>query len=100
PQIIQTMHLMSKIFIRMERYEEALKLHQELLEVYKRNKDSVYIKSILLDVQRYRPNFDLHYAEHLIKRFKLDKKKQLKKFSKGMQSAFNVIVGLASRAEV
>ena len=81
---------------------ENANIMQQVVFLY--NKDykdeSENIKSILLDVQRYRPNFDLDYAEHLIKRFKLDKKKQLKKFSKGMQSAFNVIVGLASRAPI
>src|SRR5699024_8512547 len=72
--------------------------------VFLYNKDykdeSENIKSILLDVQRYRPDIDLDYAEHLIKRCRLDKKKQLEKLEKGMQCAFNVIVGLASRAEV
>src|SRR5699024_10231765 len=81
---------------------ENTNIMQQVVFLYKKDyKDkSENIKSILLDVQRYRPNFDLHYAEHLIKRFKLDKKKQLKKFSKGMQSAFHVIILLTNRAEV
>ena len=66
PQIIQTMHLMSKIFIRMERYEEALKLHQELLEVYKRNKDSVYEAKALLDIGEIYFYIDLRKAQKKI----------------------------------
>ncbi|PAV29706.1 ABC transporter [Virgibacillus profundi] len=81
---------------------ENANIMQQVLFLY--NKDykdeSDNVKSLLEDVQRYRPNFDIDYAEHLIKRFKLDKKKPLKKFSKGMQSAFNVAVGLATRAEI
>ncbi|QKY71491.1 ATP-binding cassette domain-containing protein [Lentibacillus sp. CBA3610] len=63
---------------------------------YKDESDNV--KTMLQGVQRYRPRFDMDYAEYLIDRFKLDKKKPVKKFSKGMQSAFNAIIGLASRA--
>ncbi|WP_042141996.1 ATP-binding cassette domain-containing protein [Paucisalibacillus sp. EB02] len=58
------------------------------------------IKSILQDNERYRPNFDKEYANYLVNRFKLDQKKPVKKFSKGMQSALNVIIGLASRAPI
>lgn len=62
--------------------------------------ESENIPSMLKYVQRYRPNFDLDYAEHLITRFKLDKKKPIKELSKGMQSALNVTIGLASRAPI
>lgn len=65
---------------------------------YKEESDNV--KSMLQGIQRYRPNFDMDYAEYLIGRFKLDKKKAIKKFSKGMQSAVNVVIGLASRAPI
>lgn len=56
--------------------------------------------SILKDVQRYRPNFDLEYGKELLKKFKLEDKKALQKLSKGKQSAFNVVVGLASRSPI
>lgn len=65
---------------------------------YKEESDNV--KSMLQGIQRYRPNFDMDYAEYLIEQFKLDKKKSIKKFSKGMQSALNVTIGLASRTPV
>ncbi|WP_096271523.1 ATP-binding cassette domain-containing protein [Paucisalibacillus globulus] len=62
--------------------------------------ESNNLKSILQDTERYRPNFDMEYANYLVNRFKLDQKKPVKKFSKGMQSALNVIIGLAGRAPI
>lgn len=56
--------------------------------------------SILKDIQRYRPNFDLKYGKELLRKFKLEDKKPLNKLSKGKQSAFNVVVGLASRSPI
>ncbi|WP_175615177.1 ATP-binding cassette domain-containing protein [Piscibacillus halophilus] len=58
------------------------------------------IINFLEGIERYRPNFDMSYAEELIEKFKLQKKKPIKEFSKGMQSALNVIIGLASRTPV
>lgn len=51
-------------------------------------------------ISRYRPNFDLDYAKKLLKKFKLEGKKSLQKLSTGKQSAFNAVVGLASRSPV
>ncbi|WP_373894830.1 ATP-binding cassette domain-containing protein [Virgibacillus sp. CBA3643] len=51
-------------------------------------------------ITRYRPYFDLEYAKELIKKFKLEDKKALQKLSTGKQSAFNVVVGLASRSPI
>ncbi|GAB3798569.1 ATP-binding cassette domain-containing protein [Virgibacillus kimchii] len=56
--------------------------------------------NVLQGIQHYRPYFDMAYAEYLVERFKLDRKKPIKKFSKGKQSAVNVITGLASRAPI
>src|SRR5690625_4481221 len=55
---------------------------------------------ILKDINRYRPHFDLEYGMDLLKKFKLEGKKSLAKLSKGKQSAFNVVVGLASRSSI
>lgn len=52
------------------------------------------------DINRYRPNFDLKYALELLKKFKLENEKALSKLSTGKQSAFNVVVGLASRSPI
>lgn len=67
-------------------------------EDYKDQSDNVI--EVLKDAENYRPHFDMDYALHLVDRFKLDKKKPIKKFSKGMQSALNVVLGLATRAPV
>ncbi|OIJ11463.1 ABC transporter [Anaerobacillus alkalilacustris] len=50
--------------------------------------------------ERYRPNFDRDYAKQLATKFKLPLNKPLNKLSNGMQSAFNVTLGLATRSQV
>ncbi|ABR50033.1 ABC transporter related [Alkaliphilus metalliredigens QYMF] len=50
--------------------------------------------------ERYRPNFDTQYAKELAARFKLPLNKPINEFSSGMQSALNVILGLASRSPI
>jgi ABC-2 type transport system ATP-binding protein len=62
--------------------------------------ESENTKSLLSDAERYRPNFDRGYADSLLKKFNLPENKPLKKFSKGMQAAFDVVSGLASRAPI
>lgn len=57
-------------------------------------------KKLIALASHYRPHFDMDYAEQLIKRFKLPVNKPVNKLSKGMQSALNVVIGLASRAPV
>src|SRR5690625_2018926 len=63
---------------------------------YKDESDNII--QMLQHIQQYRPHFDMEYAEYLIDRFKLDRKKPIKQYSKGMQSSLNVIIGLASRS--
>lgn len=81
---------------------ENAKMMQQVAFIY--NKDykdaSENVKAVLQKIQQYRPNFDMDYAEYLIEQFKLNKKKSIKQFSKGMQSALNVIIGLASRTPI
>lgn len=50
--------------------------------------------------ERYRPTFDRKYAEQLVELFRLPTNKSLRKLSTGMQSAFNVTIGLANRTPV
>ncbi|MEA1885470.1 MAG: ABC transporter ATP-binding protein [Thermotogota bacterium] len=45
-------------------------------------------------------NWDKTYANHLIKRFKLNVNKKYNKISKGMKTTVGIIMGLASRAEI
>jgi ABC-2 type transport system ATP-binding protein len=80
-------------------FENAAIMQQVAFMYNKDYKDeSDHAINVLKGVARYRPYFDMKYAEYLVKRFKLDKKKSIKQYSKGMQSALNVIIGLASRA--
>ncbi|WP_433938818.1 ATP-binding cassette domain-containing protein [Paenibacillus lautus] len=65
---------------------------------YKEETDKV--KAAIESVARYRPHFDPAYALELARKFNLPLDKQLKQLSKGMQSAFNVCIGLASRSPV
>lgn len=65
---------------------------------YKDESDNV--KKALEYVGRYRPQFDAEYADSLVQKFKLPLKKPIKEFSKGMQSALNVTIGLASRSPI
>jgi len=56
--------------------------------------------TMVKNIKRYRPHFDLKYAIELLKKFKLEDKKALPKLSTGKQSAFNVVIGLASRSPI
>ncbi|EFU42405.1 ABC transporter related protein [Paenibacillus vortex V453] len=62
--------------------------------------ESDKIKSTFESIARYRPHFDIDYGLELARKFNLPLNKQLKQLSKGMQSAFNVCIGLASRSPV
>ncbi|MEG6616746.1 ABC transporter ATP-binding protein [Peptococcaceae bacterium 1198_IL3148] len=62
--------------------------------------ESENVMSMLKDVERYRPHFDMQYAKQLVKKFNLPPDKAVKKLSKGMQSALNVTIGLASRTPI
>ncbi|OZU87436.1 ABC transporter [Virgibacillus indicus] len=62
--------------------------------------ESEKVKGMLEIIERYRPNFDAEYAQYLVKRFKLPLDKAVNKLSRGMQSALNVTMGLASRAPI
>lgn len=81
---------------------ENADIMQQVAFLYDQDYENEYHNVIdyLKGIAPYRPNFSMEYAEQLIDLFKLDRKKQLKKFSKGMKSAVNVIIGLASRAPI
>lgn len=84
-----------------EPFENA-KVMQQIAFLYDKDysNESDKVGEMLEGIARYRPNFDKEYAESLINLFKLDREKQIKKFSKGMKSALNVVIGLASRAPI
>src|SRR5699024_10998142 len=65
---------------------------------YKDNYDTIHKYFDL--AERYRPTFDRTYAEQLAKVFQLPLNKPLKTLSAGMQSAFQVTIGLANRTPI
>lgn len=75
---------------------------QQISFIYEKDYADEYekIPALLEFPERYRPNYDKDYANHLLKRFKLPLDKPAHKLSKGMQSALNVVIGLASRTPV
>ncbi|MBM7553779.1 ABC transporter ATP-binding protein [Thalassobacillus pellis] len=58
------------------------------------------VKGMLEAAERYRPDFDRKLADELVKLFQLPLEKQVKKLSRGMQSALNVTIGIANRSPI
>lgn len=85
----------SPVFENPEKMEQVAFVYDK---DYKEETEKV--KKLIALASHYRPHFDMDYAEQLIKRFKLPVNKPVNKLSKGMQSALNVVIGLASRAPV
>lgn len=75
---------------------------QQIAFIYEKNYADEYqkIPAMLEFPESYRPNYDKEYADYLLKRFKLPLDKPIYKLSKGMQSALNVVIGLASRTPI
>jgi len=48
----------------------------------------------------FNENWDQELAEHLVQLFELPRKKKIKKFSKGMRSMVQIVLGLASKSPV
>lgn len=91
-----------EILINNEIPFENAKIMKDVILMYDKDfTGETHSPSALIEqINTYRPNFDLEYAKELIKKFKLEGKKSIAKLSKGKQSAFNVVVGLASRAPI
>ncbi|MBO0992949.1 ATP-binding cassette domain-containing protein [Bacillus sp. SD088] len=91
-----------QILIDGEQPFENARIMQDVTFMYDKDYtgESDAPSTIIKYLKRYRPNFDLEYAESLLKKFKLEGKKSVSKLSKGKQSAFNVVVGLASRSPI
>ena len=60
----------------------------------------VKIKELFFVCEGLFPNWDADYAARLVERFELPMKKKIKGFSRGMQTALLLTVGLASRARL
>ncbi|WP_042470541.1 ATP-binding cassette domain-containing protein [Bacillus ndiopicus] len=81
---------------------ENAEIMQQVVFAYNKNykEESEKVINLLKGIAKYRPNFDMEYAEHLIARFKIPHDKKMKQLSKGMQAAFDAIIGLASNAPI
>jgi len=81
---------------------ENPEIMQQVLMVYAIDykDESDNVKQMIEGTKRYRPHFDEEFAFHLAKQFNLPLNKPAKQFSKGMQSALSVTLGLASRAPI
>lgn len=84
-----------------EPYENA-EIMKNIAFHYEANykEDTTKVKTMLKYVKMYRPNYDEKYAQHLVELFKLPLNKPVNKLSKGMQSALEVTMGLASRSPI
>lgn len=58
------------------------------------------LRDILAMAAILRPGFDTRYAAELMDRFALPRKRTLRTLSRGQRSAFGIVVGLASRADL
>lgn len=58
------------------------------------------MKDVLHSYALFYPNWNQKLAEELVKVYQLPVKQRIKTFSKGMESALGVIVGLASQADI
>lgn len=91
-----------QILINGEEPFENARMMQEVTLMYDKDftGETDSPSDVIKYISRYRPHFDLDYAMDLIKKFKLEGKKSVQKLSRGKQSAFNVVVGLASRSPI
>lgn len=82
-------------------FENAEKM-QQIAFIYDKDyqEETDKVSAFLEFAQIYRPNYDTAYADRLLKRFKLPADKPVNKLSKGMKSALNVVIGLASRTPI
>lgn len=73
---------------------------RELSPMMMFGENSYKVKDYLTAASIYYPHWDKAYAEQLIQRFGLEKKKKISKLSKGMMSMVTIILALASKAPV
>jgi ABC-2 type transport system ATP-binding protein len=81
---------------------ENAKIMSNISFHYEKNytEETSTVKKMLKYVGKYRKNYDEEYAYKLAEMFELQIEKPVYKLSKGKQSAFEVIMGLASRCPI
>lgn len=73
---------------------------RELSPMMMFGENSYKVKDYLAAASIYYPHWDKAYAEQLVQRFGLEKKKKISKLSKGMMSMVTIVLALASKAPV
>lgn len=91
-----------KITVNGQEPFENAEIMSEINFIYEKDykEESDNVKGLLEAAERYRPNFDKEFAHELVRRFNLPLDKPVKSLSRGMQSALNVTIGLASRTAI
>jgi len=81
---------------------ENPRIMQDTIFIFDQHKDLEYsydkVGETLKEMAYFRPNFDETLALQLTEKFKLPLNKKVNQLSKGKKSAFQAIIGLASRA--
>ncbi|MFD1412692.1 ATP-binding cassette domain-containing protein [Oceanobacillus jeddahense] len=81
---------------------ENPRIMQDTIFIFDQHKDLEYsydkVGEILKEMAYFRPNYDESYALYLAEKFKLPLNKKVNQLSKGKKSAFQAIIGLATRA--
>lgn len=90
------------ITVKGEALFENPDLMQNVTFVYEKDyqEETEKVKTYLKAVEAYKPFYDAEYAMDLIEAFRIPLNKPVNKLSKGMLSALNVTIGLASRSPV
>lgn len=79
---------------------ENLCFSRELSPMLLFGQNTMKIKDYLRAASIFYPNWDKNYAEELLTKFGLDKKKRVYKLSKGMMSMATIIIAMASKAPI
>lgn len=91
-----------KISVNGENPFENRRIMPDINFIYEVDYSDEYdtVKGYLQTAERYRPYFDPEYANKLVELFELPLDEPVKNFSNGMQSALNIVLGLASRCPI
>jgi len=73
-----------------------------IIFIYQRNlsEESLRVHDYVANASLFRPNFDMQYANDLLKRYGINQKKKLKSLSKGQQSMVTTTIGLAANCPI
>ena len=79
---------------------EQICFSRELRPTLMSGQNNLKIKHYLQTAAIFCPNWDVDYAQRLMKEFELDPKKKIYQLSKGQMSMVTILIALASRAPI